>query len=89
LQDWFLKFELKTIPNVAEVASVGGVVKQYQIQVNPLKLAQYGISLPEVKQALESSNQEAGDHLLKSRRRSIWSAPAVISRPLMISITLS
>ncbi|HAS1940186.1 TPA: CusA/CzcA family heavy metal efflux RND transporter [Enterobacter asburiae] len=60
LQDWFLKFELKTIPNVAEVASVGGVVKQYQIQVNPLKLAQYGISLPEVKQALESSNQEAG-----------------------------
>ncbi|HHH3223917.1 TPA: Cu(+)/Ag(+) efflux RND transporter permease subunit SilA [Enterobacter asburiae] len=60
LQDWFLKFELKTIPNVAEVASVGGVVKQYQIQVNPLKLAQYGISLPEVKQALESSNQETG-----------------------------
>lgn len=56
LQDWFLKFELKTIPNVAEVASVGGVVKQYQIQVNPVKLSQYGISLPEVKQALESSN---------------------------------
>lgn len=52
LQDWFLKFELKTIPNVAEVASVGGVVKQYQIQVNPVKLSQYGISLPEVKQAL-------------------------------------
>lgn len=60
LQDWFLKFELKTIPNVAEVASVGGVVKQYQIQVNPLKLAQYGVTLPDVKQALESSNQEAG-----------------------------
>ena len=60
LQDWFLKFELKTIPNVAEVASVGGVVKQYQIQVDPLKLAQFGVSLPEVKQALESSNQEAG-----------------------------
>lgn len=45
---------------MAEVASVGGVVKQYQIQVNPVKLSQYGISLPEVKQALESSNQEAG-----------------------------
>ena len=60
MQDWFLKFELKTIPNVAEVASVGGVVKQYQIQVNPLKLAQYGISLADVKQALGSSNQEAG-----------------------------
>ena len=60
LQDWFLKYELKTIPNVAEVASVGGVVKQYQIQVNPIKLSQYGISLSEVKSALETSNQEAG-----------------------------
>lgn len=60
LQDWFLKFELKTIPDVAEVASVGGVVKQYQIQVNPMQLAQYGVGLQEVKQALESSNQEAG-----------------------------
>ncbi|MET3817310.1 CusA/CzcA family heavy metal efflux RND transporter [Pantoea sp. UYEF8] len=60
LQDWFLKYELKTIPNVAEVASVGGVVKQYQIQINPMKLAQYGISLSDVKQALGSSNQEAG-----------------------------
>jgi Cu(I)/Ag(I) efflux system membrane protein CusA/SilA len=60
LQDWFLKYELKTIPNVAEVASVGGVVKQYQVQVDPMKLAQYGISLGEVKQALSTSNQEAG-----------------------------
>ncbi|MFV0261016.1 MAG: CusA/CzcA family heavy metal efflux RND transporter [Kluyvera sp.] len=60
LQDWFLKYELKTIPNVAEVASVGGVVKQYQVQVDPMKLAQYGISLGEVKQALSASNQEAG-----------------------------
>lgn len=60
LQDWFLKYELKNIPNVAEVASVGGVVKQYQILVDPMKLAQFGVSLPEVKQALGSSNQEAG-----------------------------
>ncbi|MDO6407464.1 CusA/CzcA family heavy metal efflux RND transporter [Pantoea phytobeneficialis] len=60
LQDWFLKYELKTIPDVAEVASVGGVVKQYQIQVNPVQLAQYGISLAEVKSAIEASNQEAG-----------------------------
>ena len=60
LQDWFLKYELKTIPNVAEVASVGGVVKQYQVQVDPMKLAQYGISLSDVKQALTTSNQEAG-----------------------------
>ncbi|MTD25530.1 CusA/CzcA family heavy metal efflux RND transporter [Erwinia sorbitola] len=60
LQDWFLKYELKTIPNVAEVASVGGVVKQYQIQVDPMKLVQFGVTLPEVNQALNAANQEAG-----------------------------
>lgn len=60
LQDWFLKYELKTIPNVSEVASVGGVVKEYQIVVDPMKLTQYGISLGEVKSALDASNQEAG-----------------------------
>ncbi|SQJ43792.1 cation transporter [Salmonella enterica] len=60
LQDWFLKYELKTIPNVAEVASVGGVVKEYQVVIDPLKLAQYGVSLAEVKAALDASNQEAG-----------------------------
>lgn len=60
LQDWFLKYELKTIPNVAEVASVGGVVKEYQVVIEPLKLAQYGVSLAEVKAALDASNQEAG-----------------------------
>lgn len=60
LQDWFLKYELKTIPNVSEVASVGGVVKEYQIVVDPMKLTQYGISLGEVKSALDASNEEAG-----------------------------
>lgn len=49
LQDWFLKYELKTIPDVAEVASVGGVVKEYQVVIDPQRLAQYGISLAEVK----------------------------------------
>ncbi|HCM61685.1 MAG TPA: CusA/CzcA family heavy metal efflux RND transporter [Morganella sp. (in: Bacteria)] len=65
LQDWFLKYELKTIPNVAEVASVGGVVKQYQIVADPQKLAQYGISLATVKQQLSASNQEAGGSSLE------------------------
>lgn len=60
LQDWFLKFELKTIPDVAEVASVGGAVKQYQIQVNPMKLSLYDVTLSDIKQALDTSNQEAG-----------------------------
>jgi Cu(I)/Ag(I) efflux system membrane protein CusA/SilA len=44
LQDWFLKFELKSLPNVAEVASVGGMVKQYQVVLDPVKLASLGIS---------------------------------------------
>ena len=60
LQDWFLKYELKTIPDVSEVASVGGVVKEYQVVVDPLKLTQYGITLAAVKSALDASNQEAG-----------------------------
>ncbi|CAM8678246.1 CusA/CzcA family heavy metal efflux RND transporter [Leclercia adecarboxylata] len=60
LQDWFLKYELKTLPDVAEVASVGGVVKAYQIVVDPQKLTQFGISLAEVKAAVNASNQEAG-----------------------------
>ena len=60
MQDWFLKYELKTIPDVAEVASVGGVVKEYQVVIDPQRLAQYGISLAEVKSALDASNQEAG-----------------------------
>ncbi len=60
LQDWFLKYELKTIPNVSEVASIGGMVREYQVQVYPIKLSQYGITLSQVKNALNASNQEAG-----------------------------
>jgi Cu(I)/Ag(I) efflux system membrane protein CusA/SilA len=60
LQDWFLKYELKTIPNVSEVASIGGMVREYQIQVDPAKLSQYGVTLQQVKSALNASNQEAG-----------------------------
>ncbi|EHS1368261.1 CusA/CzcA family heavy metal efflux RND transporter [Salmonella enterica subsp. enterica serovar Infantis] len=60
LQDWFLKYELKTIPNISEVASIGGMVREYQIQVDPIKLSQYGITLSQVKNALNASNQEAG-----------------------------
>ncbi|MBN4865565.1 MULTISPECIES: efflux RND transporter permease subunit [Providencia] len=60
LQDWFLKYELKALPNVSEVATVGGVVKSYQIIVDPLKLTQFSVTLPEIKQAVEMANQEAG-----------------------------
>ncbi|EPO5264564.1 efflux RND transporter permease subunit [Providencia rettgeri] len=60
LQDWFLKYELKALPNVSEVATVGGVVKSYQILVDPLKLSQFSVTLLEIKQAVEMANQEAG-----------------------------
>ncbi|MCG5379258.1 efflux RND transporter permease subunit [Providencia rettgeri] len=60
LQDWFLKYKLKALPNVSEVATVGGVVKSYQILVDPPKLSQFSVTLPEIKQVVEMANQEAG-----------------------------
>ena len=60
IQDWFLRFELKSIPDVAEVASIGGMVKQYQVVVDPQKLAAYGVTASEVSDALRRANQETG-----------------------------
>ena len=60
LQDWFLKFELQTVPGVSEVASVGGMVKQYQVNVQPDKLRAYGIPLSLVQTAIKQGNQEMG-----------------------------
>lgn len=65
LQDWFLKFELKTLPNVAEVATVGGMVKQYQVQLDPLKLASLSITQGEVTEAIGKANQETGGAVLE------------------------
>ncbi|MFW7343871.1 efflux RND transporter permease subunit [Pollutimonas sp. H1-120] len=65
LNDWFLKFELKAVPDVSEVASIGGMVRQYQVVVDPDKLRAYGITLAEVKDALGKSNQEAGGSVLE------------------------
>jgi len=65
LQDWFLKYELKTVPNVAEVAAVGGMVRQYQIVLDPDKLAAYGISHTKVVNAIQRANQEAGGSVLE------------------------
>ena len=64
LQDWFLKFELKTLPNVAEVATVGGMVKQYQVQLDPLKMVALGITQAEVTEAIGKANQETGGAVL-------------------------
>ncbi len=65
LQDWFLKFELKTIPNVAEVASIGGMVRQYQIVLDPNKLAAYGIPHTKIVDAIQKANQETGGSVLE------------------------
>ena len=65
LQDWFLKYELKTVPNVAEVASVGGMVKQYQVVLDPDKLAAYNIPHTRVIEALQKANQETGGSVLE------------------------
>ena len=60
IQDWFLRYELKAVPGVAEVASIGGMVKQYQVVVDPQKLASYGITTGDVSDALGRANQEVG-----------------------------
>jgi Cu(I)/Ag(I) efflux system membrane protein CusA/SilA len=66
LQDWFLKFELKTIPGVAEVATLGGMVRQYQVQVDPDKLRNYRIPLSKVVSAIQSANQETGGAVVEA-----------------------
>ena len=65
LQDWFLRFELKTVPDVAEVASVGGMVKQYQIVLDPDRMASLGITQKMVGDAVGRANQEAGGSVLE------------------------
>ena len=60
LQDWFLKYELQSVPGVSEVAAVGGMVKQYQVTVNPDKLRAFGIPLSHVQTAIRRGNQEIG-----------------------------
>ncbi len=60
IQDWFLRFELKSVPGVAEVASIGGMVRQYQVVVDPQRLASFGVTANEVSEALKRANQEAG-----------------------------
>ena len=65
LQDWFLKYELKAVPNVAEVASVGGMVRQYQVVLDPDRLRAYNIPQARVTSALANANQETGGSVLE------------------------
>ncbi len=69
LQDWFLKFELKTLANVAEVASLGGMVQQYQVQLDPIRMINRGITQRQVTDAITRANQEAGGALLTLAER--------------------
>jgi copper/silver efflux system protein len=65
LQDWFLRYELKSVPDVAEVASVGGLVKQYQVVLDPDRMRALGITIDKVKTALRDSNNETGGSVLE------------------------
>ena len=65
LQDWFLKYELRTVSGVAEVASVGGMVKQYQVIVDPARLRAYRLTLAQVRAAIENANQETGGSVIE------------------------
>ncbi len=65
IQDWFLKYELTAVPGVAEVASIGGFVRQYQITVDPNKLRAYDIPISRIRSAVTRSNSDAGGRLLE------------------------
>ncbi len=65
LQDWFLKYDLKTLPNVAEVASIGGMAKQYQILLDPVKMASLGVNAAQVAAAVNQANAETGGGVLE------------------------
>jgi len=65
LQDWFLKFELQTVPGVSEVATVGGMVRQYQVRVDPNKLRAYNLPLNKITLAIQQANQESGASVIE------------------------
>ena len=65
LQDWFLKFELQTVSGVSEVSDIGGMVKQYQVRVDPEKLRAYGIPLSHIQMAIKRGNQEVGASVIE------------------------
>jgi len=65
IQDWFLKFELQTVPGVAEVATIGGMVQQYQVVIDPDALQAYNFSLAQVRNAIKRGNQEVGGSVIE------------------------
>ena len=65
IQDWYLRYELTSVPGVAEVASIGGFVKQYQVTVDPNRLAAFNMSLQKVRTAIQRSNSDVGGRLIE------------------------
>ncbi|MCH9693338.1 MAG: efflux RND transporter permease subunit [Gammaproteobacteria bacterium] len=65
LQDWFLKYELQTVPGVAEVATIGGMVRQYQVVIDPDRLRAFDLSLAKIKSAILAGNQESGGSVVE------------------------
>ncbi|MBC8438953.1 MAG: efflux RND transporter permease subunit [Deltaproteobacteria bacterium] len=65
IQDWFLRYELTAVPGVSEVASIGGFVKQYQVEVDPNKLVSYNIPIQKIKMAIMRSNSDVGGKLIE------------------------
>ena len=65
IQDWYLRYELAAVEGVSEVASIGGYVKQYQVKVNPNRLLAYGISIPQIRRAIQQSNNDVGGRLVE------------------------
>ena len=65
IQDWFLKYELQTVPGVAEVATVGGMVRQYQVVLDPDALRAYGLPLAQIRSAIQAGNREVGGSVIE------------------------
>ncbi len=69
IQDWYIRYQLTKVPGVSEVASIGGFVKQYQVNIDPNKLVTYGVSIGDVTKALEMSNRDVGGSVIEMSER--------------------
>lgn len=65
LQDWYIRYQLSSVPGVAEIASIGGFVKQFQIDIDPNKLNAYHLDIDDVVKAVQKSNNEVGGKILE------------------------
>jgi len=65
IQDWFLRYELTAVDGVSEVASIGGYVKQYQVEIDPLQLLAYHLTIPQIRKAIQRSNNDVGGRLIE------------------------